>query len=101
MAEKDALKSLSYVERKEYEELKYANSEEEKQNAHPVFRAYIESRICRSFATEEARQKVVPAYMGMVKQIDDQLGLLFDWMEQRGLFDNTVIRSEYNHGIVK
>jgi arylsulfatase A-like enzyme len=73
-------------------------SEAEKQTDHPVFKAYLESRICRSFARDEVRERVIPAYMGLIKQIDDQMGVLFDWMEARGLMDNTMIVFTSDHG---
>jgi len=73
-------------------------SEAEKINAHPVFKAYQDSRICRAFAREEVRQRVIPAYMGLIKQLDDQMGRLFTFLEQRGLFANTMIVVSSDHG---
>jgi arylsulfatase A-like enzyme len=73
-------------------------SEAERQSGHPVFRAYQNTRICRAFARDEVRQRVIPAYMGLIKQIDDQMGRLFGWMEERGLFDNTMIVFSSDHG---
>jgi len=73
-------------------------TEAEKQTDHPVFNAYINSRICRTFAREEVRQRVIPAYMGLIKQIDDQMGRLFAFMEKRGLFENTMIVFSSDHG---
>jgi arylsulfatase A-like enzyme len=37
-------------------------------------------------------------YMGLIKQIDDQLGRLFAFMEARGLMDNTMIVFCADHG---
>ena len=73
-------------------------SEAEKHTDHPVFRAYIESRICRTFARDEVRETVIPAYMGLIKQIDDQMGKLFAFMEARGLMENTMIVFTSDHG---
>ncbi|MEZ5740148.1 MAG: sulfatase-like hydrolase/transferase [Burkholderiaceae bacterium] len=73
-------------------------SEVEKATDHPVFKAYIQSRICRSYASDRVRQAVIPAYMGLVKQIDDQLGRLFAFMRERGLFENTLILFTSDHG---
>ncbi len=66
-------------------------SASEKATDHPVYKAYIESRICRTFSRDEVRERVIPTYMGLIKQMDDQLGLLFEWMKARGLMDNTMI----------
>jgi arylsulfatase A-like enzyme len=73
-------------------------SEAEKDDPQPVFGAYMESRICRSFSRDKVRDRVIPAYMGLIKQIDDQLGLLFDWMEDRGMMEDTMIVMSSDHG---
>jgi len=44
------------------------------------------------------RREVIPVYMGLIKQIDDQLGVLFDFMQARALFDNTLIVFTSDHG---
>src|SRR5690606_14998390 len=73
-------------------------SEAERRTDHPVFRAYQNTRICRAFARDEVRLRVIPAYMGLIKQIDDEMGRLFAWMEERGLFENTMIVFSSDHG---
>ena len=73
-------------------------SEAERQTDHPVFRAYQNTRICRAFSRDGVRERVMPAYMGLIKQIDDQMGRLFAWMKERGLFDNTMIVFSSDHG---
>ncbi len=73
-------------------------SEAEKRDGHPVFRAYQNTRICRAFSREEVRMRIIPAYMGLIKQIDDEMGRLFAWMEKRGLFKNTMIVFSSDHG---
>jgi arylsulfatase A-like enzyme len=70
----------------------------ERDTDHPVFKAYQKSRICRSFSRDKVRDAVVPAYMGLVKQIDDHLGRLFAWMEEKGLSENTMIVFTSDHG---
>ena len=73
-------------------------SEEERRTDHPVFKAYQESRICRTFSRDEVRETVIPAYMGLIKQIDDQLGRLFAFLEARGLMESTMIVVTSDHG---
>ena len=73
-------------------------SDNERETGHPIFRAFQNTRICRAFAKDEVRQRVIPAYMGLIKQIDDQMGRLFAWMEERGLFENTMIVFSSDHG---
>jgi arylsulfatase A-like enzyme len=70
----------------------------EKDTDHPVFKAYINSRICKTFARDEVRARVIPAYMGLIKQIDDQMGKLLDYMEKKGLLENTMIVVTSDHG---
>lgn len=72
--------------------------EMEQENPHPVFGAYMENNIARSFQREEVRQKVIPAYMGLIKQCDDQLGVLLDFLEQSGRMENTMIVLTSDHG---
>ncbi|GIT48585.1 MAG: hypothetical protein Ct9H300mP14_05130 [Gammaproteobacteria bacterium] len=38
------------------------------------------------FSRKGFRERVIPAYMGLVKQIDDQMGILFDYLDAKGLF---------------
>jgi arylsulfatase A-like enzyme len=73
-------------------------SEEERANPHPVYRAFMDLRVSRAFAREEVRAEVIPVYMGLIKQIDDQLGVLFAFMQERGLFENTMIVFTSDHG---
>lgn len=73
-------------------------SEAERTEGHPVFQAFINSRISRSFSRDMVREQVVPVYMGLIKQIDDQLGVLFDWMEARGMMEDTMIVMSSDHG---
>ena len=73
-------------------------SEAEKQTDHPVYAAYQKTRVCRAFSRDEVRERVIPAYMGLIKQLDDQLGKLFAYMEERGLMDNTMIVMSSDHG---
>ncbi len=73
-------------------------SEAERRTDHPVFAAYQKTRVCRAFSRDEVRERVIPAYMGLIKQLDDQLGKLFAYMEKRGLMDNTMIVMSSDHG---
>lgn len=70
----------------------------ERENAHPVFQAYQDGRISAAFHREDVRQKVIPAYMGLIKQCDDQLGRLLDFLEETGRMDDTMIVLTSDHG---
>lgn len=78
--------------------LPVVRSEEEKQDAHPVVAAYRQQEESQSFAMDECIRTVRPAYQGLITQLDDHLGRLFDHMEQHGLMDNTLIIFTADHG---
>ncbi|MDG3578326.1 alkaline phosphatase family protein [Rhizobium sp. YJ-22] len=73
-------------------------SEAERIDPHPVLAAFQAERYSVNFSRDEVREKVIPAYMGLIKQIDDQMGVLFDFLERRGLFENTLIVFTSDHG---
>src|ERR1700744_2552417 len=73
-------------------------SETERDNAHPVFAAYMDMRYSRNMSRDEARAKVIPTYMGLIKQIDDQMGVLIKFLQARGLLDTTMIVFTSDHG---
>ena len=70
----------------------------ERDNPHPVFGAYMGNKIATAFQREDVRQKVIPAYMGLIKQCDDQLGLLLDHLEETGRMADTMIVLTSDHG---
>ena len=65
---------------------------------HPLMQAYLKARVCQSFARDEVREHVIPAYMGLIKQLDDNLGRLFAWMDEAGLSENTIVAFTSDHG---
>ena len=73
-------------------------SGDEYDNAHPVMRAYMDNPIGQAFWRDETRQAVIPAYMGLIKQVDDQMGVLFQWLEETGRMDDTMIVLTSDHG---
>jgi arylsulfatase A-like enzyme len=78
--------------------LPVVRSEAERADPHPVYREFMQHRVSRTFSRDEVRAEVIPVYMGLIKQIDDQLGLLFRFMEERGLLANTLIAFTSDHG---
>ncbi|MGH7048697.1 MAG: alkaline phosphatase family protein [Stellaceae bacterium] len=71
---------------------------DERADPHPVYRALMAMRPARNFAREEVRARVIPAYMGLIKQIDDQLGVLFRFLDERGLTERTMVVFTSDHG---
>jgi len=80
------------------EMLPVVRSEKERENAHPVFAAYMDMRYSKNMSRDEARAKVIPTYMGLIKQIDDQMGVLMRFLAERGLLDTTMIVFTSDHG---
>ena len=70
----------------------------EREAPHPVFGAYMDGKIAKAFQQEAVRQKVIPAYMGLIKQCDDQLGVLLDHLESSGKMNSTMIVLTSDHG---
>ena len=58
----------------------------------------MDMRYSRNMARDEARNNVIPTYMGLIKQIDDQMGVLMQFLEGRGLLDTTMIVLTSDHG---
>lgn len=73
-------------------------SESEKSHPHPIYEGYMTHQSSLGFVSDEAREAVIPVYMGLIKQIDDQIGRLLDVLERRGQLDNTVIVFTSDHG---
>ncbi|CAG9168045.1 alkaline phosphatase family protein [Cupriavidus respiraculi] len=73
-------------------------SEAEKADAHPIYQAFLQSRVSKSFSRDEVREAVIPAYMGLITQIDDQIGVLMAHLEKKGLTGETMIVFTSDHG---
>lgn len=70
----------------------------ERDRPHPVHAAFMAHEDSESFARDDVRRAVIPAYMGLIREIDDWLGTLFAFMEKRGLMDDTMIVFTSDHG---
>ncbi|MGR3742863.1 MAG: sulfatase-like hydrolase/transferase [Pseudooceanicola nanhaiensis] len=73
-------------------------SQEEYDSAHPILRSMMDNPIGRAFSQDKVRDAVIPAYMGLIKQADDQMGVLFDWLETTGRMEETMIVLTSDHG---
>ncbi|MEO9527757.1 alkaline phosphatase family protein [Roseibium sp.] len=73
-------------------------SADEKTDPNPVFSAFMDTQVSRTFSEEGVRETVLPAYMGLIRQIDDHLGRLFDWLEETGKSRDTMIVFTSDHG---
>jgi len=73
-------------------------SDAERQGSNPYLAAHRDIRVSRCFSRDQVREHVIPAYMGLIKQLDDNLGRLFKWMDAKGLSENTIIAFTSDHG---
>jgi arylsulfatase A-like enzyme len=73
-------------------------SERERRDPHPVRSAFMQHEDSKNFARDAVRETVIPAYMGLVKQIDDHLGRLWKFLEAQGQWENTMIVFTSDHG---
>lgn len=78
--------------------LPVVRSDGERIDAHPVFDGMMNNQIGKAFSRDEVREKVIPAYMGLIKQADDQMGRLFAYLEQTGRMHDTMIVVTSDHG---
>jgi arylsulfatase A-like enzyme len=67
-------------------------------DAHPVVAAYRQHEESQSFASDDCVRTVRPAYQGLIKQLDDHLGRLFEHMQASGRMDDTLIVFTADHG---
>ena len=70
----------------------------EKKNTHPVLKAFQDEEYSKNFSRDEVRERVIPTYMGLIKQVDDHLGRVFDKLESMELIDSTLIIFTSDHG---
>jgi len=73
-------------------------SEAELRNAHPVLAAYRQQEECVSFQHDDCIRTVRPAYQGLIKQLDDHLGRLFEQMDALGRLQDTLVIFCADHG---
>lgn len=70
----------------------------ERETDHPVFRGFQNAPVGRALSRDDVRDKVLRAYMGLIRQCDDQIGVLVDWLEETGRMDETMIVLTSDHG---
>ena len=73
-------------------------TESERDDPHPVYRGFMSYTPSTTFSKEEVRQNVIPAYMGLITQIDDQIGRLMHFLEASGRDRDALIIFTSDHG---
>lgn len=73
-------------------------SKAERDNPHPVYEAHMRYPESQSFSKDEVRDVVVPIYMGLIRQIDDHLARMMQFLKEQDLLDDTLIVISSDHG---
>ena len=73
-------------------------SPKELEDPHPIYKGFATGQIGQSFSRDEVRDTVIPAYMGLITQCDDQMGRLFAYLEKSGRNQDTMIIITSDHG---
>lgn len=71
---------------------------QEKADPHPVYRGFMNYTPSTTFSRDEVRETVVPTYMGLISQIDDQVGRLMHFLKETGRDQDTLIVFTSDHG---
>ena len=81
------------------DDVKPANrTDTERQDPHPVVGAFMDHDEGRTYARPEARDTIIPAYMGLIRQLDDEIGRLMAELDRLGRLDDTLIVLTSDHG---
>jgi arylsulfatase A-like enzyme len=72
--------------------------DERTEAAHPVFRAFQDEEVARNFQDEACIRTVRPTYQGLIRQIDDHLGRVWEAMERLGRWKDTLVVFTSDHG---
>ena len=70
----------------------------EKEDAHPLLTAFQAGRSSSVYNRPGARETIITGYMGLISQIDDEIGRLVRWLDDTDRLDNTVIVFTSDHG---
>jgi len=70
----------------------------ERNDPNPVYEAFMGQEVSESFSRQGVRETVMPAYMGLIKEIDDHLGRLFSYLDETGKTEETMIVFTSDHG---
>ena len=72
--------------------------ERERHNPHPVYQAFMAQDYSQNFSRDKVRDTVIPAYMGLIQQVDDHIGRVLVHLEKKGLRERTWIVFTSDHG---
>jgi arylsulfatase A-like enzyme len=70
----------------------------ELEDAHPIVHGFRQTEPSLNFSRDEVRSTVIPTYMGLIKQLDDDLGKLIAYLKECGIDQETLIVFTSDHG---
>lgn len=70
----------------------------ERGDVNPLFKGFQDHPECVAFSRDEVRLNVVPAYMGLVRQVDTHLGRLMATLQSSGRAKDTLVIFTADHG---
>jgi arylsulfatase A-like enzyme len=70
----------------------------ERADPHPVYRGFMDYTPSRTFSQDGVRETVIPTYMGLIGQVDDQIGQLMQFLKDSGRDQDTLIVFTSDHG---
>ena len=73
-------------------------SDAELDTDHPLMQQWIDTRVSKSFSRDAIRKTVAPVYMGLIKELDDQMGRLFEYLDNSGRLADTMVVFCSDHG---
>ncbi len=65
---------------------------------HPLLGVMLEHPLISSPADAQEQRELQATYYGMITEVDDQLGRLFAWLDERGQAENTLVVFTSDHG---
>lgn len=77
---------------------KAIKNDAELNDPHPIYKAFMGLPPAKIFSDDAKRAHVIPTYLGLVKQIDDELGRLFNHLKSKKQDSNTLIAICSDHG---
>lgn len=75
-----------------------SKAQEELADPHPLYASYLKHPASVSFGAQAVREKVIPTYMGLITQVDDHLGRLFEFLRSKGRDQDTMVVFCSDHG---
>ena len=70
----------------------------ERDNPHPIYDAFIQGRIGKNFSPHKVRDTVVPANMELIKQYNEHIGDLLTYLKDTDASQETMVILTSDHG---